>query len=161
MASLVQALPYTARGHSPSPLAVFDTIVATNPPRTMDGRVRAYGCRIESLVRESERGNLSSDGRRKSSFGIARYMQPVFPNRMSRRIVERATRTLPPFAVRSIGTPVRRFMRSPGSPSPAGVAHSGSLRSYGREAYVKPVGSRNSGARPLYLRYSPASVRHP
>lgn len=37
------------------------------------------------MVDVRSNGALSFDGRRKRSFGIACYMQPMFPNRMSRR----------------------------------------------------------------------------
>lgn len=97
-----------------SPSAVFDD----DSSRATNGRVRAYGMvPVWNLSRDRTR--LLSDGRRKSRFGIARYMQPVFPNRMSRR---RGTCEASPLD--SIRAPVCRFMYSPCSPSPAGVAHS-------------------------------------
>lgn len=91
---------------------------------------------------------LFSNGRWMRSFGIARYMQPVFPNRMSRRhgtcdvglplshLAVRSIRPLP-LSVSFICMCMCACILSPLLPSPAGVAHSAPC---GRKAYVKPVG---------------------
>lgn len=53
--------------------------------RAMDGRIGGRARMWQTYRISRDRTALSSGGRRQRSFGIARYMQPVFPNRMSRR----------------------------------------------------------------------------
>lgn len=104
---LAQVLPYTARKYLSSPLASLTQmsrrILGVRTSHGWTRRARAYSNRTEYLSRSDDTPfflslSLSSDGRRKNSFRIARYMQPVFPKRMSRR--RRTCESLPFFAPR-------------------------------------------------------------
>lgn len=157
MALFVQVFPHTyrsAHGHLSIAIdSLWHECRNESSEFSRDRRVCAYtSSRIESVSRDRTR--LSSDGRQKSSFEIARYMQPVFPNRMSRR---RGTYDANPLLL------CRSLYQDPRVPFHVSPLFPFTCRCHTWfpavvRAYVKPVGLVTS---PLPPQYSLASVRHP
>lgn len=100
----------------------------------MDGRVRAYGSHVESLSRDQ--GSPSMDGGREGSESLV-TCSPC--SRIGCHVaVERAMRSLSPYTLSGpLRSPLHLFSLFPFT---CWCRALGSLRSYGREAYVKPMG---------------------